>query len=53
VSPLLANIYLHTLDKYMASKSLSLAEWERQKRRRQGKANFLDVRYADGTPVQA
>jgi RNA-directed DNA polymerase len=53
VSPLLANIYLHTLDKYMESKYLSLSEWERQKRRRQGKANFLYVRYADGTPVQA
>ena len=47
VSPLLANIYLHTLDKYMESKYLSLSEWERQKRRRQGKANFLYVRYAD------
>ncbi len=47
VSPLLANIYLHTLDKYMESKYLSLSEWERQKRRRQRKANYLYVRYAD------
>src|SRR3989454_5637131 len=31
----------------MESKYLSLSEWERQKRRRQGKANFLYVRYAD------
>ena len=53
VSPLLANIYLHTLDKYMESKYLSLSEWERQKRRRQRQANYLYVRYADGTPVQA
>src|SRR3989441_13310892 len=44
VSPLLANIYLHTLDKYMESKYLSLSEWERQKRRRQRKANYLYVR---------
>ena len=28
VSPLLANIYLHTLDTYMESKYLSLSEWE-------------------------
>src|SRR6266581_1465377 len=47
VSPLLANIYLHTLDKYMESKYLSLSECERQKRRRQRKANYLYVRYAD------
>ena len=47
VSPLLANIYLHTLDTYMESKYLSLSEWERQKRRRQRKANYLYVRYAD------
>ena len=47
MSPLLANIYLHTLDTYMESKYLSLSEWERQKRRRQRKANYLYVRYAD------
>src|SRR3989454_11091655 len=33
--------------KYMESKYLSLSEWERQKRRRQRKANYLYVRYAD------
>src|SRR5215467_3683549 len=47
VSPLLANIYLHELDTYMESTYLSLSEWERQKRRRQRKANYLYVRYAD------
>lgn len=46
VSPLLANIYLHSLDKYMESKYL-LPERERRKRRRQGKANYLYCRYAD------
>lgn len=47
VSPLLANIYLHALDTYMESKYLNLSHWERTKRRKQGKGNFLYVRYAD------
>jgi group II intron reverse transcriptase/maturase len=47
VSPLLANIYLHQLDKYMESNYLSLSKDERRKRRKQGKGNFLYVRYAD------
>jgi RNA-directed DNA polymerase len=53
VSPLLANIYLHELDRYMESNYLSLSENDRRRRRYQGKSNFLYVRYADGTPVQA
>jgi len=53
VSPLLANIYLHTLDKYMESKYLKLSDWQRRQRRAQGNGNYLYVRYADGTPVQA
>jgi group II intron reverse transcriptase/maturase len=53
VSPLLANIYLHQLDRYMESNYLNLSLHERTKRRKQGKSNFLYVRYADGTPVQA
>jgi len=47
VSPLLANIYLDKLDKYMESKHLNSSKWERHTRRRQGKGNFLYVRYAD------
>jgi RNA-directed DNA polymerase len=47
VSPLLANIYLHELDKYMESNYLSFSSGQRNWRRRQGKANFLYVRYAD------
>ena len=47
VSPLLANIYLHQLDKYMDSKDLNLSSIARQRRRRQGKGNLLYVRYAD------
>src|SRR5262249_5152817 len=47
VSPLLANIYLHTLDKYMESKYLNISEWKRFLRRKQGKGNYLYVRYAD------
>jgi len=47
VSPLAANIYLHALDRYMESRYLCLPKWQRQQRRRQGKANFLYLRYAD------
>jgi RNA-directed DNA polymerase len=47
VSPLLANIYLHELDKYMESKYLSFTERQRHNRRKQGKGNILYVRYAD------
>jgi RNA-directed DNA polymerase len=60
VSPLLANIYLHKLDKYMESKYLNLSDNERRRRRRNGQSNFLYVRYADdwvvlsnGTRAQA
>jgi len=47
VSPLLANIYLDQLDKYMESNYLNLSHYERHRRRKQRKANFLYVRYAD------
>src|SRR5438093_7336154 len=47
ISPLLANIYLHELDRYMESTYLKLLEWKRYKRRKQGIGNYLYVRYAD------
>jgi group II intron reverse transcriptase/maturase len=47
VSPLLANIYLHELDKYMESNYLNLSNWKRTQRRRDGLSNFLYIRYAD------
>ena len=47
VSPLLANIYLHELDRYMESKYLNLTEAQKVTRRKKGKGNFLYVRYAD------
>ena len=47
VSPLAANIYLHTFDRYMESNYLNLAHHHREKRRKQGKGNFLSVRYCD------
>ncbi|HEY5865445.1 MAG TPA: reverse transcriptase/maturase family protein, partial [Candidatus Tectomicrobia bacterium] len=60
MSPLLANIYLHELDRYMESNYLNTPGWQRQKRRNEGKSNFLYVRYADdfvvlcnGTKAQA
>jgi RNA-directed DNA polymerase len=47
VSPLLANIYLHDLDRYMEEHYVNLADKERRQRRRHGLANFLYARYAD------
>jgi RNA-directed DNA polymerase len=47
VSPLLANIYLDAMNKYMESKYLKLSESQRRRRREQGKGNCLYVRYAD------
>jgi RNA-directed DNA polymerase len=46
VSPLLANIYLHELDRYMESRGTA-SDYEKAKRRRQGLGNFTYVRYAD------
>lgn len=46
VSPLLANIYLHELDKYM-EKYTALPRSEKKYRRRHGLANYAYVRYAD------
>ena len=45
-SPLLANIYLHELDRYM-ERYTELIPLERRKRKRHGLANSLYVRYAD------
>jgi group II intron reverse transcriptase/maturase len=47
VSPLLTNIYLHELDTYMESNYLNLGNHARERRRKQGKSNYLYVRYAD------
>jgi len=59
ISPLLANVYLHELDKYM-EKYTQLSLNEKSARRRHGLANFGYVRYADdfvvvtnGSKVQA
>ena len=46
-SPLLANIYLHELDKYMESTYLQLSKAQHSLRRRQKMGNCLYVRYAD------
>jgi RNA-directed DNA polymerase len=46
VSPLLANIYLHELDRYM-ERYVELSHGRRERRRSHGSANFLYVRYAD------
>lgn len=46
ISPLLANIYLNELDKYM-QKYTGLSAKEKTRRRKQGQANFVYVRYAD------
>lgn len=46
ISPLLANIYLHELDRYMEQLT-DLTPNERVRRKKKGLANFLYVRYAD------
>lgn len=46
ISPLLANIYLHELDKFMEQYA-DLDQVAKQKRRRHGLANFAYARYAD------
>jgi RNA-directed DNA polymerase len=46
VSPLLANVYLHELDKYM-ERYTGLPKREKAARRGQGLANYVYVRYAD------
>jgi RNA-directed DNA polymerase len=46
VSPLLANIYLHEVERYM-ERYTDLPTKGKQKRKREGRANFLYVRYAD------
>jgi len=46
ISPLLANVYLHELDKYMV-KFISLSYNERASRRKRGLANYAYARYAD------
>jgi group II intron reverse transcriptase/maturase len=59
VSPLLANIYLHELDRYM-ERYTELSAVKRQQRKRRGLVNCLYARYADdfvvlcdGTKAQA
>ena len=59
ISPLLSNIYLNELDRYM-NRYLTLSHMQKVTRRRKGQANFLYVRYADdfvvlcnGTKAQA
>jgi len=46
ISPLLANVYLHELDKCM-ERYTALSTPEKAARRKQGRANFTFVRYAD------
>jgi RNA-directed DNA polymerase len=46
ISPLLANIYLHELDRYM-ERYTSLSKFEKEKRRQQRLGNFTFARYAD------
>jgi len=46
ISPLLANVYLHELDKYM-ERYTALSHKEKTERRKNGRANSVYVRYAD------
>src|SRR5437667_126778 len=44
VIPLLANIYLHELDRYIESKYVSIDRHEKERRRKRGIGNYLYVR---------
>lgn len=46
ISPLLANVYLHELDKYM-ERYTGISQVEKTARRKAGMANYVYVRYAD------
>ena len=46
ISPLLANVYLHELDKHMEQYT-ALSQYEKTARRKTGRANYVYVRYAD------
>lgn len=46
-SPLLANIYLHEMDRYWFEHYGNLTSWQRKQRRRKGMGNVTLVRYAD------
>ncbi len=47
ISPLLANIYLHELDRYLYDRNMNATRNEKQTRRRRGGNNIGYVRYAD------
>jgi RNA-directed DNA polymerase len=47
VSPLLANVYLHELDRFMGKYTALTDSQRRARRRRQGLSNFVYARYAD------
>ena len=47
LSPLLANIYLHELDRWWWEKYGGLSQQERSKRRQRKEGNFILTRYAD------
>jgi group II intron reverse transcriptase/maturase len=47
ISPLLANVYLHELDKYMADNYTNLPQAAKTARRAQGTGNYAYIRYAD------
>lgn len=60
LSPLLANVYLHELDRHMEECYTSFTPTQRYRRRKKGLANFVYARYADdfvvmtnGTKAQA
>jgi RNA-directed DNA polymerase len=47
VSPLLANIYMHELDKWFQDNYTGLSRYEKNRRRREHEGNALYLRYAD------
>jgi RNA-directed DNA polymerase len=52
-SPLLANIYLHELDRYMEEQHIGLPQREKSERRKRGMGNVIYARYADDFVVMS
>lgn len=46
-SPLLANVYLHEMDRFWREQYIELTEWQRRLRRKAGEGNVRLLRYAD------
>jgi RNA-directed DNA polymerase len=47
ISPLLANVYLHELDRFMGPRSFGVSLKDKRRNRSKGRGNYVYIRYAD------